>query len=70
MAERSTGNGDDQARVCSTCGEPIPKGGGYGSGSLADGLFCSFTCYSLKGTRYVPSLRDLISIEEPTDDEP
>jgi hypothetical protein len=32
--------------VCPNCLAPIPKrGGGYGSGRLADGLFCSLKCF-------------------------
>jgi hypothetical protein len=51
---------------CELCGEAIPKGGGYGSGSLADGLFCSLRCYALKDDRYVPLPTDLINDDEST----
>lgn len=55
------------ARRCDHCGEPVPTRGGYGSGSRADGLYCSLTCYAMKDDRYIPPLTDLIT---PDEDEP
>jgi len=52
-----TGHGE---RPCDLCGEVISRCGGYGSGSLADGLCCSLRCYALKSNRYVPPLTDLV----------
>lgn len=34
------------AGVCPVCERPI-EGGGYGSGRIADGLFCSLECYAV-----------------------
>ena len=31
------------AGVCPVCGQPV-EGGGYGTGRIADGLFCSLNC--------------------------
>jgi len=31
--------------ICPTCGTTIPDNGGYGSGRIADGRFCSLECY-------------------------
>jgi hypothetical protein len=59
---------DDQRR-CDLCGEPIPSSGGYGSGALADGLYCSLRCYALKDDRYVPPLRDVLPDEGESSDE-
>jgi hypothetical protein len=33
-------------RVCPNCHNSIPEGGATGSGSHADGLFCSLDCYA------------------------
>ena len=30
--------------------------GGYGSGALADGLYCSLSCYAMSSDRYIPPL--------------
>jgi hypothetical protein len=35
-----------EAGVCPSCGKELPKGGGTGSGSLDDGLFCSLDCFA------------------------
>jgi len=29
---------------CPACGRPLPPSGGYGTGRLADGLYCSLDC--------------------------
>ena len=33
-------------KICPTCGGSIPEKGGYGSGALKDGRFCSLDCYA------------------------
>jgi len=30
--------------ICPTCGKAIPAKGGYGSGQLDQGIFCSLLC--------------------------
>lgn len=60
--------GDGSPRRCDLCGEPIPASGGYGSGRLADGLYCSLTCYTLSSNRYVPPLEDMAEPEGRLDD--
>lgn len=37
------------ARRCAKCGTDLDKTGIVGSGSFADGLFCSLNCYALFG---------------------
>jgi len=32
-------------KICPTCAAAIPENGGYGSGRIADGRFCSLDCY-------------------------
>jgi hypothetical protein len=51
------------------CGEPVPSSGGYGSGALRDGLYCSLTCYTLRNNRYVPPLADIAEEDRGDDDE-
>ena len=58
--------GDNAVRRCDLCGEPL-SGPGYGSGSLADGLYCSLTCYDLSSNRYTPPLADPPEEEEEGD---
>lgn len=60
--------GDDGERRCGLCGEPIPMSGGYGSGALADGLYCSLTCFALSGNGYAPPLTDIVEQGGGTDD--
>lgn len=36
--------GKPSNRACDCCGGNIPVSGGYGTGSLADGLYCSLDC--------------------------
>jgi hypothetical protein len=33
--------------LCAYCGEPIPAAGGYGSGQIADGMFCRLKCFGV-----------------------
>ena len=40
------------AGVCPVDGKPI-EGGGYGTGRIADGIFCSLDCLASTGTRPV-----------------
>lgn len=35
---------------------------------LADGLYCSLTCFMLKDDRHIPGLGDLMSVEGESDD--
>jgi hypothetical protein len=32
--------------ICPQCKDQLPPGGGVGSGSLADGIYCSLDCYA------------------------
>lgn len=59
---------EDDERRCDLCNEPVPANGGYGSGALADGLYCSLNCFALRDNRYVRPLTDLVR-EQGTDDE-
>lgn len=34
------------AGICPVCGKPV-EGGGYGTGRVADGLFCSLDCLAV-----------------------
>jgi hypothetical protein len=61
-------SGDDIRRRCDLCGEPLPTPGGYGTGALADGLYCSLTCAALSTNRYVPPLTDIAEREGEADD--
>ena len=54
-------------RRCDLCGEVI-EGAGYGSGRIADGLYCSLRCFALKDDRYVPPVRDMLKDEGQDDD--
>ncbi len=58
---------DNAARCCDLCGEPL-SGPGYGSGALADGLYCSLTCYAMSSDRYIPPLADSTGPEGGIDD--
>jgi hypothetical protein len=66
MAIDYEGSQQPSRRLCDLCKEPIPTSGGYGSGALSDGLYCSPTCFSLKDNRYYPPLR-AAGDEEPDD---
>ena len=50
-------------RRCDLRGDPIPASGGYGSGVLADGLFCSLRCFAVKDDRYLPHLKNQTAAE-------
>jgi hypothetical protein len=60
--------GDNTSRRCDLCGESFTIPGGYGSGALADGLYCSQTCYALSRDRYAPPLADMIDREGDADE--
>jgi len=60
--------GADASRRCDLCGETFAVPGGYGSGALADGIYCSLTCFALSTTRYVAPLDDKIGTEGEADD--
>jgi hypothetical protein len=70
MVEPTSGGilDDDAPRRCDLCNEPISASGGYGSGSLADGLYCSLNCFALKDNRHIPSLCELASEQDSGDD--
>lgn len=53
--------------TCDLCGNAIPVTGGYGSGALSDGLYCSLRCYALKDDRYVAPLDALVFEQDMTD---
>jgi hypothetical protein len=57
-------SGDGGELNCDLCGEPIPDTGAYGTGSVADGRYCSLTCVALSTNRYTPSLDELVKREE------
>lgn len=61
--------GDDTLPCCGLCRDPIPSSGGYGSGALNDGLYCSLRCYALSTERYAPPLIDLAELEGVIDDD-
>jgi hypothetical protein len=56
-------------RRCDLCGDPIPVSGGYGSGALADGLYCSLRCFALKDDRYIHRLEHQAAAEGSDEDE-
>jgi hypothetical protein len=58
--------GNGAARCCDLCGEPL-SAPGYGSGALADGLYCSLTCYALSSDRYIPPLDESTGLDDSTD---
>jgi hypothetical protein len=60
---------DDTPPHCDLCGDPIPLSGGYGSGALVDGLYCSLRCYALSTDRYAPPLVDLAERKGVADDD-
>jgi hypothetical protein len=35
------------AGICPVCGKPVEEGHGYGTGRVADGLFCSLDCVAV-----------------------
>jgi len=58
---------DDDERRCDLCSEPIPMPGGYGSGALDDGLYCSLSCFALSRNRYIPPLDEIAELGGGTD---
>jgi hypothetical protein len=50
--------GADASRRCDLCGESFAVPGGYGSGVLADGIYCSLTCFALSAARYAAPFGD------------
>jgi hypothetical protein len=61
-------SGEGDGPVCDLCGGPLPPAGGYGTGALADGLYCSLTCVALSTNKYVPRLEDIAKREGVEDD--
>lgn len=51
---------EGQGTRCSVCGELIPRGEGYGTGALKDGLYCSVTCVALRDDRMVPPVSEIV----------
>jgi hypothetical protein len=48
---------------CDLCGDLIPPSGPYGTGAIADGLYCSFNCATMSTNRYVPSIAEIAERE-------